>query len=279
MATRPSASAVLTAGMPCTAWFWARALSYSATAAAWARAEAASRASYTAVCRAARTSSPPPAGQVNRVEAGAAFDELVAQDRGGRGTPADEDQIRADCLARLGGSGGVLRPQVHRPAVVGGLGPDAGSPHPLTSAVVSSMRSAGSHRESAGQKPTAALVVAPGHPAPEASSLQSIKEPGLREADEVRSSGRRGRVYRRCGYRDADRRQLGAGCPGLAEEGHGTWTFAVDIPSLDGRRRPVRRGGFEDAWTAEGALRRFLEGRRLGFDADPHETVAAYLTR
>ncbi|MFD4395590.1 tyrosine-type recombinase/integrase [Kitasatospora sp. NPDC058478] len=41
----------------------------------------------------------------------------------------------------------------------------------------------------------------------------------------------------------------------------------------------MRRGGFEDAWTAEGALRRFLEGRRLGFDADPHETVAAYLTR
>ena len=95
----------------------------------------------------------------------------------------------------------------------------------------------------------------------------------------MRSSGRRGRVYRRCGCRDADRRQLGASCPRLAEQGHGRWTFAVDIPSLSGRRRTVRRGGFEDAWTAEGALRRFLEGRRLGFDADPHETVAVYLTR
>ena len=96
----------------------------------------------------------------------------------------------------------------------------------------------------------------------------------------MRSSGRRrGRVYRRCGCRDADRRQLGAGCPRLAEEGHGTWTFAVDIPSLSGRRRTVRRSGFEDAWHAEGALRRFLESRQLGFDADPHETVAAYLTK
>ncbi|MGX4733248.1 tyrosine-type recombinase/integrase [Kitasatospora griseola] len=96
----------------------------------------------------------------------------------------------------------------------------------------------------------------------------------------MRSSGRRrGWVYRRCGCRDADRRQLGAGCPRLADERHGTWTFAVDIPSFNGRRCTVRRGGFEDAFAAETALRRFLEGRRLGFDADPHETVAAYLTK
>ncbi|MEU4584651.1 tyrosine-type recombinase/integrase [Kitasatospora aureofaciens] len=86
-------------------------------------------------------------------------------------------------------------------------------------------------------------------------------------------------MYRRCGCRDATRRQLGAKCPRLAEQQHGTWTFAVDIPSLNGRRRTVRRGGFEDAFAAETALRRFLEGRRLGFDADPHETVAAYLTK
>ncbi|WP_395293804.1 hypothetical protein ACF9IK_09500 [Kitasatospora hibisci] len=65
----------------------------------------------------------------------------------------------------------------------------------------------------------------------------------------------------------------------MTEEGHGTWTFAVDIPSLSGRRRTVRRGGFEDDFAAETALRRFLEGRQLGFDADPHETVAAYLTK
>lgn len=95
----------------------------------------------------------------------------------------------------------------------------------------------------------------------------------------MRRSGRPGRVYRRCGCRDATRRQLGAKCPRLAEEKHGTWTFAVDIPSLTGRRRTIRRGGFEDEWYAETALRRFLEGRRLGFAADPHETVAAYLTK
>ncbi|MGW4694477.1 hypothetical protein ACWEO1_19080 [Kitasatospora cineracea] len=70
----------------------------------------------------------------------------------------------------------------------------------------------------------------------------------------MRSSARRpGRFYRRCGCRDADRRQLGAGCPRLADDRHGTWTFAVDIPSFD--------------------------GRRPGFGTDPHETVAAYLTK
>ncbi len=90
---------------------------------------------------------------------------------------------------------------------------------------------------------------------------------------------RPGRIYRRCGCRDAERRQLRASCPRLAEETHGTWTFAVDIPSLSGRRRTVRRSGFEDAFEAEAALRRFLEGRQLGFDADPHETVGAYLTK
>ncbi|MFE7589279.1 hypothetical protein ACFU6K_07740 [Kitasatospora sp. NPDC057512] len=35
----------------------------------------------------------------------------------------------------------------------------------------------------------------------------------------------------------------------------------------------MRRGGFEDDFAAESALRRFLEGRKLGFDADPHETL------
>ncbi|MCX4690271.1 N-terminal phage integrase SAM-like domain-containing protein [Kitasatospora purpeofusca] len=95
----------------------------------------------------------------------------------------------------------------------------------------------------------------------------------------MRKSGRPGRVYHRCGCRDADRRQLSAACPRLAEEGHGTWTFAVDIPSLSGHKRTIRRGGFEDAFAAETALRRFLDGRQLGFDADPHETGSAYLTK
>ncbi|WP_412076102.1 tyrosine recombinase XerC [Streptomyces xanthophaeus] len=40
----------------------------------------------------------------------------------------------------------------------------------------------------------------------------------------------------------------------------------------------MRRGGFPSQDSAERALRRFLEGEAGGFDADPNQTVAAYLT-
>lgn len=40
-----------------------------------------------------------------------------------------------------------------------------------------------------------------------------------------------GSVYRRCGCRDAATgAQLGTGCPRLADPGHGTWYFAIEIP-------------------------------------------------
>ena len=54
----------------------------------------------------------------------------------------------------------------------------------------------------------------------------------------------RGRVYRRCACRHAGK-QLGAHCPELTSNArHGTWTFAVDMPSLTGKRTTMRRGGF-----------------------------------
>lgn len=87
----------------------------------------------------------------------------------------------------------------------------------------------------------------------------------------------RGRVYRRCGCRDAHRRQLGARCPRLLTDGHhGTWTFAVDVPAQH-RRTTVWRGGFTSHDAAEAALRTFLEGEADGFNADPNQTVADYL--
>jgi len=93
----------------------------------------------------------------------------------------------------------------------------------------------------------------------------------------MRSSARRGRVYRRCGCRDGARRQLGAACPLLVSDaGHGTWTFAVDLPGVEGRRT-VRRGGFASRGDAASALRLFLEGRSVGVDADPNQTVGEYL--
>ncbi len=87
----------------------------------------------------------------------------------------------------------------------------------------------------------------------------------------------RGRVYRRCGCRDLDRRQLGAQCPRLPEPDHGTWGFAVDLPAGTGPRKTVRRGGFASEDQTRTALRRFLEGRAMGFDGDPNQTVGQYL--
>jgi integrase len=51
----------------------------------------------------------------------------------------------------------------------------------------------------------------------------------------------RGRVYRRCGCRDANGTQLGARCPQLTHRRHGTWAFAVDLPTLDHARRALDR--------------------------------------
>ncbi|MFB7949546.1 tyrosine-type recombinase/integrase, partial [Kitasatospora phosalacinea] len=87
----------------------------------------------------------------------------------------------------------------------------------------------------------------------------------------------RGRVYRRCGCRDAQRRQLGTRCPGLADPGHGSWAFAVDAPSVDGRRRTLRRAGFPDEIEARIALRKFNQALALGFIADPRQKTAEYL--
>ncbi|MFG2973863.1 tyrosine-type recombinase/integrase [Streptomyces sp. NPDC048331] len=94
----------------------------------------------------------------------------------------------------------------------------------------------------------------------------------------MRTSIGRGRIYRRCGCRDNHRCQLGTHCPHLVTDSeHGTWSFAVDVPAPDHRRTTVRRGGFPTQDTAEEALRQFLEGEAGGFDADPNQTVAAYL--
>ncbi|GHD78179.1 tyrosine-type recombinase/integrase [Streptomyces goshikiensis] len=87
----------------------------------------------------------------------------------------------------------------------------------------------------------------------------------------------RGRIYRRCGCRDTHRHQLGARCPHLVTDSeHGSWAFAVDIPTPD-RRRTTVWGGFVSQDSAEEALRRFLEGEAGGYNADPNQTVAAYL--
>lgn len=89
----------------------------------------------------------------------------------------------------------------------------------------------------------------------------------------------KGRVYRRCACRDEAGRQLGAGCPLLASDRkHGVWTFAVDVPSVDGRRKTMRRGGFPTKTAAQSVLAGVLARHGAGVTVNDRESVAEYLT-
>jgi integrase len=67
----------------------------------------------------------------------------------------------------------------------------------------------------------------------------------------------KGSVYKRCGCRaDGTVKRLGHACPKRRQRGHGSWYYALDIPSCPGsRRRRIRRGGFLTRAAAEEALR------------------------
>ncbi len=90
----------------------------------------------------------------------------------------------------------------------------------------------------------------------------------------------RGRVYRRCACRDTTGKQLGTHCPHLAGNSkHGRWAFAVDMPSLTGRRSTMRRSGFPTRTAAKTALERVLSCERAGITIDDRQDVADYLTQ
>lgn len=74
-----------------------------------------------------------------------------------------------------------------------------------------------------------------------------------------------GRIFKRCGcVNPIDGRPCGSRCPRLAERWHGSWYFAIELPTgRDGRRRQLRRGGYRTRAAAE-AARAYL----LGADAD-----------
>ena len=89
----------------------------------------------------------------------------------------------------------------------------------------------------------------------------------------------KGRVYRRCSCRGDDGRQLGARCPlPISDRKHGSWTFAVDVPSVNSRRRTMRRGGYPTKGAAQRALTEVLARYGAGVKVDDRETVAGYLT-
>ncbi len=86
-----------------------------------------------------------------------------------------------------------------------------------------------------------------------------------------------GRVYRRCACRGEDGKQLGARCPELHKSKHGTWTFAINVPTLEGKRKTMRRGGFRRKEDAQAALDKVRDRLDKGIENDDRQTLAEYL--
>lgn len=89
----------------------------------------------------------------------------------------------------------------------------------------------------------------------------------------------KGRVYRRCYCRGEDGRELGARCPKLVgDRKHGTWAFAADVPSVNDRRKTMRRSGYPTKSAAQRALTDVLARHGAGVKVDDRQKTAAYLT-
>jgi integrase len=74
-------------------------------------------------------------------------------------------------------------------------------------------------------------------------------------------NGRQDIVFKRCGCTDAATgRQLAAHCPRLAEPGHGSWYYAVQVATVGGRKARYRRGGFATREAAAAARHAVLGG-------------------
>lgn len=90
-----------------------------------------------------------------------------------------------------------------------------------------------------------------------------------------------GTTYKRCYCRDRNTgKPLGAKCPKLHRGNtwnthHGVWQYQIELPkAADGRRRPLRRGPFDDQNSASDVLRRINEALAV---CEPGDT--ANLTR
>jgi integrase len=77
-------------------------------------------------------------------------------------------------------------------------------------------------------------------------------------------------VFKRCGCRSRETgRPLGAACPDVTREEHGSWYYRLELaPWPDGRRRQLRRGGFATAEAAHSERDQFgATGERGPADA------------
>jgi len=94
----------------------------------------------------------------------------------------------------------------------------------------------------------------------------------------VESIPSRGRIYRTCGCRDDQRKQLGPRCPLLkTDDEHGSWAYAVDLPHPVKKRDTRRRIGFPTQTEALQALERVIDSERTGVFEEPGMRVGEYL--
>jgi len=91
-----------------------------------------------------------------------------------------------------------------------------------------------------------------------------------------------GSIYKRCRCRGEDGKEL-ARCPKLYRPGgaysptHGTWYFKIDVGPPGGRRKTVRRGGFDTKKEAQAALDEIRGRAAKGVDVGRRLTVGQYL--
>ena len=91
-----------------------------------------------------------------------------------------------------------------------------------------------------------------------------------------------GSIYKRCRCRGEDSREL-ARCPKLYRPGgaysptHGTWYFKIDVGAPGGKRKTIRRGGFDTKREAQAALDEIRGRAAKGVDVGRRLTVRQYL--
>ena len=74
-------------------------------------------------------------------------------------------------------------------------------------------------------------------------------------------NGKQDIVFKRCGCTDETTGRLLAGhCPHLADPGHGSWYYAVQVTTVGGRKARYRRGGFPTQEDAVAARQAILDG-------------------
>jgi len=90
-------------------------------------------------------------------------------------------------------------------------------------------------------------------------------------------NGTRDIVFKRCGCTgESTGRQLAGHCPNLAEPGHGSWYYAVQVTTVGGRKARYRRGGFATRQAAAAARQAIIDGP-AGQAAAGAWTVARWL--